>query len=116
MAIQKYHVGDLVRILPFDEIDIEDVGGYYSYNICFGIPRITIDEYALNMKGIALAVCSVHELPDGTKFYSLRVNNCADTSLNFGWAQGMIAPFVEDEEDEPLCDVDPNDLIRFLMA
>ena len=116
MTIQKYRTGDLVRILPFEEIDIEDVGGYYSHNICFGLPRYTIDEYALNMKGVALEVCDVHVLSDGTPYYSLRVKNCTDTSLIFGWVQGMIAPFVEDEEDEPLCDADPDGLVRFLMA
>lgn len=116
MTIRKFREGDLVRILPFDEIDLEDVGDYYSRTSCFGLPRNTIDEYAQNLDGVALEVCDVYELSDGTAYYHLRMKNCAATSIMFEWAQGMIAPFVEDEEDEPLCDADPNDLMRFLMA
>lgn len=110
MAIQKYHVGDLVRILPFEEIDTEDVGGYYSSTSCFGIPRETINEYAQNLNGIMLAVDDVYNLPSGTVYYHLRMKNCANTSIGFEWAQGMICPF----EDEPLYDADPEDLVRFL--
>lgn len=118
MTIRKYREGDLVRILPFDEIDLKDVGDDYSRTSCFGISRNTIDEYARNLDGVALAVCGVYNLSDRnrTVYYHLRMKNCANTSIGFEWAQGMIAPFVEDEEDEPLCDADPNDLIRFLMA
>ena len=116
MTIRKYREGDLVRILPFDEIDLEDVGDYYSRTSCFGLSCNTIDEYARNLDGVALAVCGVYELSDGTVYYHLRMKNCATTPINFEWARGMIAPFVEDEEDEPLCDADPDGLIRFLTT
>lgn len=110
MQVQKYEIGDLVRIRPFDSIDPKDLGdiSYKPYDpdypfsgSCGGIPRATVYRYREYGDMIVTEV----RAGEGTFIYRLGKRS-GRGGLPLWWAHGMLEPavdetiFVPDNKDE----------------
>lgn len=110
MTEQKFFPGDMVRIRCFEEIDVDDIGRLgYEDNQCYEIGRNYINRMATEGRWYYI---KSHDIDCGSHTYKLSEEISGD-SIAYYWAQGMLAPYDENEEKE-LPYADPEDLYRFL--
>ena len=68
MPEQKFHVGDIVRIRPFDEIDDGDIGDLKRTSTeCYAIHRSNIDGFSKSGPCVVKSGREIH----GTYIYRL---------------------------------------------
>ena len=85
--IQSYNFGDIVRILPFDEIpDFEHKGDYY----CFGISKEAVDECS---NCWSCEIECIYGEYNGYAAYRLK-------GMRFKWHELMLSLVCADDSDE----------------
>lgn len=101
MTEQKYYIGDAVRIRPFREIDVKDIGvvsyhgeGYRSHD-CYGISESHIDAMSEDPRPLYI-VRAERGNGNNTYIYDLSADMSTGSRIAFHWAQGMIEPFCEE--------------------
>ena len=112
MTEQKYSVGEKVRILPFEEIDLFDIGtASHDEYYCYGIERKRIDKMSNTQDGFI--VRKVIWFADREMYRYELTESSTGNLAPFFWAQGMLGPYEEETEfPEP----DPDDLFRFFAS
>jgi len=114
MNEQKYCVGEFVRIRPFYEIDVNDIGnGTYGYDTfrreCLNLPEQTINDYSCDYAVLIVRDCKYSGTIEG---YIYHLQTPEGDPIPYAWSQGMLAPFDEDE----LMDPDEEGLFAFLSV
>lgn len=110
--MQKFQIGDMVTVRPFDEIDTDDIGTLRrDSNECYAIESRYIN--AMSADG-PFVIKSVHE-DWGTFIYKLSDPSSGKEKKYF-WAQGMLQFAEGYEGNDPIDPGSPEDLFDFLSA
>lgn len=101
--MEKYEVGDRVRVLPFAQINPAEAGTHLSEVSCYGINRDVVDEYASKKPYYTVVDVS------GFSY----VLDAEGRGGYLFWPYYALAPYCEDIK---LPDVDPERLFTSLFG